>query len=104
MQDGTLDALELVVAMAIKIPAGLMLLTWDENRLAARAPEKLARAWPPATRLSAMVLFPEIALVLHFWRTRRSAVGVLLGLLWSVGYVVGTSLPLAAIDAILRDE
>jgi hypothetical protein len=104
VEDGTLDALEILVAMAIKIPTGLMLLTWDEKRLARRAPDQLARAWPPATRLSAMVLFPEIALILHFWRTRRSAVGVLVGVLWSVGFVLGTGLPVAAIDALLRPE
>ena len=103
MDEGTLEALELVLAMAVKIPAGLMLLSWDERRLARSAPDQLARAWPPATRLSAMVLFPEIALVLHFWRTRRSVAGTLLGLVWSVGFVVGTSLPLVAIDALLRD-
>ncbi len=104
MENGTLDALELVLAMAIKIPAALMLLSWDERRLFARAPEQLDRAWPSSTKLSAMVLFPEIGIVLHFWRTRRSFAGVGLGLLWSVAFVVATSAPLVAIDALLRDE
>ncbi len=104
MDPGTLDALELVLAMVVKIPAGLALLGWDEGRLAKAAPEQLARAWPPATRLSATVLFPEIAFIVHFWRTRRSLWGVLVGTLWSVAYVVATTLPIVLVDALLRAE
>jgi hypothetical protein len=104
MEDGTVDALELVVAMAVKIPAGLALLGWDERRLARKAPELLERAWPPSTRLSAMVVFQEIGILVHFWRTRRwSPAGLSLGIGWAIVYLFATSLPLVAIDALLRD-
>ena len=104
MEDGTVDALELVVAMAVKIPAGLALLGWDERRLARKAPEKLTRAWPASTKLSAMVVFQELGIWVHFWRTRKwSAKGSDLGLAWALAYLFATSLPLVAIDAVLRD-
>ena len=104
MEDGTVDALELVVAMAVKIPAGLALIGWDERRLARKAPELRERAWPASTRLSAMVVFQEIGVWIHFWRTRRwSAEGSDLGLAWAIAYLFATSLPLVAIDVLLRD-
>ena len=81
MDPGTVDVVEFVVALGVKIPLGLAIVGWDERRLASRHPDWLARAWPPASRLSALVVFQEIAIPIHFWRTRRSALGLLLGVL-----------------------
>ena len=104
MESGTVDAIELVVALAVKIPMGLWLIRWDERRLARRAPERLERAWPASTRLSAMVVFQELGIPIHFWRTRRGPLGWLLGLFWAAVYLVATSVVLTAIDLLLRDE
>jgi hypothetical protein len=51
-------------------------------------PERLERAYGPTQFAAAvfcglMLGFPQIAVVVHFIRTRRSIVGVLLGLVWS---------------------
>ncbi len=43
------------------------LLDWDESRLSSDA---LLDAWPPATRLLAIVYVGMVALPIHFWRTR----------------------------------
>ncbi len=104
MQGGTLDALEILVAMAIKIPACSWLIRQDERRLARTHPELFERTWPPATRLVGVVVAQEIGVWLYFWKTRRwSAEGSDLGIAWALVYLVATSLPLVAIDALLRD-
>ena len=104
MNDGTLDVLEILLSMAIKIPACSWLLRFDARRLARSQPALFQRTWPPATRLSAIVLFQEVGIWIYFWRTRRwSADGFGLGIFWALAYLVATSLPLVAIDALLRD-
>jgi hypothetical protein len=75
------DVTEIVVPWAILTLALFTLVDWDESRL---REEALARAWPPASRTLALVYFGMLALPLHFWRTRRSAVGFLQGLGWAV--------------------
>jgi hypothetical protein len=74
----------MTVAWATKYLAIQGILSWDERRL---PPQQLARAWPPATRLVCAVYFQELGLPIHFFRTRRSVWGVLLGLLASAGVV-----------------
>jgi hypothetical protein len=104
MEDGTLDALEILLSMAIKIPAGSWLLRWDERRLARSRPDLYERTWPASTRLCAVVVFQEIGIWIYFWRTRRwGAGGFGLGIIWAVAYLIATSIPLVAIDALLRD-
>ena len=72
-----------------------VVVIWDERRL---PPERLARAWPAVSRDAAIVAFSQIAVVVHFWKTRRwSVVGFLLGLLAAV---VAT-LPTLALDLVL---
>jgi hypothetical protein len=101
IEPGTLEVIELVVALVVKIALGLYILRWDERRLARTSPELLERAWPPATRLSAIVVFQEIGLFFHFVRTRGSAKGVLLGLAVTTAYVLAASVVLEGVDLVL---
>jgi len=55
---------------------------WDERRLSY---EQLDRAWPTSTRLLAPLAFGPMCLPVHFWRTRRSVPGVLLGVVYALG-------------------
>ena len=105
MDPGTVDVVEFVVALGVKIPLGLAIVGWDERRLAVRHPDWFLRRWPPASRLSAIVVFQEIGIWIHFWRTRRwSAAGFSLGLAVAIAYVLATGLVLVAIDALLLDS
>jgi hypothetical protein len=74
------DVAAIVVPWAFLTLALFALLDWDESRLA-REPRD--RAWPPATRTLALVYFGLLSLPVHFWRTRRTALGVLLGFAWA---------------------
>src|SRR4051812_48932298 len=74
------EIVEMTVVWGAKFALMNALLAWDERRLST---SKRARAWPPATRLLACAIFQELALPIHFWRTRRSALGVALGFFWA---------------------
>ena len=76
------DILELLVPWAVTTYGMFALLAWDESRL---PPDELARAWPVASRRIAVVYFGVLSLPVHFWRTRRSALGLAQGLAWGVG-------------------
>ncbi len=89
-----LEIVEVTVAWATKFALMSALLRWDERRL---PPLKRARSWPPATRLMACAIFQELALPVHFWRTRRSVWGVLLGFLWAFGLTLSAALVLEAV-------
>jgi hypothetical protein len=78
------DILEILLPWAASTYGLFVLLAWDEGRLSTKA---LARAWPPATRRLALVYFGALSLPVHFWRTRRSFLGVLQGLAWTVAFV-----------------
>ena len=67
------------------------------------SPERLERAWSPVQFAAAIfgmmqLGFPQIAIVTHFVRTRRSLWGLLLGLFWAAL----TYLPIIALAAILE--
>jgi hypothetical protein len=105
IEPGTLDVVELVVALVVKISFGLVLLAWDEKRLAERHPDWLERAFPPATRLSAIVVFQEIGVYQHFRRTREGViVRRLVALFYTALYIFATSLVLEGVDVLLRPE
>ena len=72
MLDVALVALQM--ALGILVPAAIV--RFDERRL---APQALERAWPPASFWMAVVVFGPLCLPVHFWRTRRSVLGVLMG-------------------------
>lgn len=70
------DVAEILVPWALSTLALFSLLDWDESRL---TPDALDRAWPPSTRTLALVYFGALALPIHFWRTRRTKQGFLIG-------------------------
>ena len=80
-----MELLLLLVANLAAIVATGALVRWDEARL---EHDELARAWPVVTRRIAVVFFAPFSLVIHFGRTRRSARGLCLGLLWTCAVVL----------------
>ena len=97
---GTLDVIDFTLALVFKITLGLLLVGFDERRIARKHPDWFLRAWPPASKLSAVVLFQEIAIVIHFARTRGWRRGVPLGLLWAVAYVATVTFILMGIESL----
>jgi hypothetical protein len=79
------DVLELIVQFAATIVVSAWVVRRDLRRL---GPELLSRAWPEPSFWSAVVCFSPICVPVHFVRTRRSALGVALGLAWFVATVV----------------
>jgi hypothetical protein len=73
------DVLEILLPWALSLSALFALVLWDESHLPEDA---LARAWPPSTRAVAIFYFGVFALPVHFWRTRRSWLGLGQGILW----------------------
>ena len=65
-----LAILLLLAPWALSTAAFFWLLSWDERRL---GPEAQARAFPPATKRAAVVMFGPLALAVHGARTRRGA-------------------------------
>lgn len=62
----------------IALPYGITLL--DRRRL---APEQLARAWNGASWGCAVYFFGPLSLPAHFWVTRRTALALVQGGLWT---------------------
>jgi hypothetical protein len=105
IEPGTLDVIELVVALVVKLVLGFAIVGWDERRLARRRPDLFEFAWPPASKMSAIVVFQEIGVIVHFLRTRRyGPMGVLLGLVGGFVMVFGTALVLTGVEAALGVE
>jgi hypothetical protein len=76
------DVAEIVVPWVFMTLALFAIVDWDESRL---SPRELGRAWPPATRTLALAYFGLVSLPIHFGRTRRSALGILLGFASALG-------------------
>lgn len=102
MTDGNLELVEVVVWYATVLPAVRAILVCDERRLRGLQAE---RAWPAVSRDAALFAIFNVGflflfvLPIHFWRTRRSVWGVLVGLAWTaalVAVVVGTQMAVAA--------
>jgi hypothetical protein len=84
VRDGDVEFVQVVCSMIVVPVVQGAIVRLDERRL---SPERLARAWPQSTRDVVVfatwqfgILFGCPALVVWFVRTRRSVVGVLLGL------------------------
>ena len=80
---------------------GLTVLFIDRD-MRKLSPERLARAWSPVQLAAAVfammqVGIPQIAIIVHFVRTRRSILGFFLGLFWAAL----TYLPILVLAAIL---
>lgn len=90
-----LEVVDLLLSWIATTAACFYVVMRDERRL---PPELLERAWPSSSRAAAIIAFGQIAVWVHFWKTRRYGIrGFLLGLLW----MVGTSLPALAIGFLL---
>ena len=89
------EVAELLGGWALTTGATFSLLRWDESRLG-RA--RLARAWPPSSKLSAAVLFGPWCLPVHFYRTRFALRGWTLAAAWLATVAVLVA-ALAALDA-----
>jgi hypothetical protein len=89
--DGDLELYEVLAAWSVTLPAVVTIIVRDERRLAG---QELERAWPPQSRDAAifglwlMGVHP-LCVLIHFVRTRRSLIGVLLGLGWLAVIVMG---------------
>lgn len=84
------DVLDVILSMLVGTVGTILFVAWDERRL---PPDARERAWPISTRLSAALAFGPFCLPVHFFRTRRSLWGTLLG------FVV-TALLLATVAAL----
>jgi hypothetical protein len=100
---GNVEVVQIVASWAATLPTVATIIVWDERRLEGEA---LARAWPPQSRDAAIfgiyLGVPPICVLVHFVRTRRSTLGVVVGLLWFCAVVainIGAQLGVAiAID------
>ena len=75
------EVARLVVSWVVTTTAIFVIVLRDERHL---KPALLDRAWPPPSRVSAIVAFGVLCLPVHFGRTRRSVLGVLYGFVWLV--------------------
>ena len=79
------DVLVLIFQFAATITVSAWIVRRDVRHLDA---ELLARAWPEPSLWSAVVCFSPLCIPIHFIRTRRSFLGVTLGVAWFAGAVV----------------
>ncbi len=92
----------LVASCTVLVTASVLVVRFDERRL---SEERLERAWPPASRVNALIglallaapILGLFAVWFHFFRTRSRAlwppwrwspVGFLLGLVWVLAILV----------------
>ena len=90
----------LIVALGLLLNALLPYLIVRHD-LARLSDERLARAWTDASFLAAVYAFGPLSLPVHFAKTRRSLLGLLLGLFWLVLAVALETALTAALGALL---
>src|SRR6185436_5255318 len=73
-----LSVLSLFLQIAASVAVTALALRWDTKRL---EPERYARSWNVASFWSAVVAFGPLCIPVHFARTRRTALGFLLGII-----------------------
>lgn len=74
------DVLELMLSWAATTFACFVIVLRDEKGL---TEAQLERAWIPTSRAAALVAFGQLAVLVHFLRTRRSLYGLGLGVFWT---------------------
>jgi hypothetical protein len=79
------EILEVLIPWAVSTTLLFVLFAWDERRMS--QPQR-DRAWPPASLRVAVVYFGILSLLVHFGRTRRSVLGLLQGLAWTVAFAL----------------
>ncbi len=106
MRAGDLEFVQVVCSMIVVPVVQGAVVRLDERRLSS---ERLARAWPPVTRDVVVfatwqfgILFGCPALLVWFIRTRRSLVGVLLGLAAAAGLLGAAILASVVPEAIIE--
>jgi len=77
--ESLLEVAALLVSAAVSWTTSWYVIKRDERRL---DEAMLARAYAPATLACSVFAFQQIAVLVHFVRTRRSFKGFLLGLAW----------------------
>ena len=93
-----MDVLEILVSWAVTTAFMFAVVIIDERRMDRRDDPRLERAWPPSSRASAIVGFGVLALPLHFLRTRRSLLGLLLAIGFTALALAVEAIALAALD------
>jgi hypothetical protein len=91
--ESIVEVVAILVSAAVAWTASTWIIKRDEKKLDAAM---LARAYPPATLIASVFLFQQIAVLVHFIRTRRSLRGFFLGLGWAVVALI----PSIVVDAI----
>jgi hypothetical protein len=92
-----MTVVDLVLQTALGIVLTAMLLRRDMRR---SSRERLSRAWNDASFWCAVVVFGPLCVPVHFVRTRRTVLGLCLGLLWTVGIFAVVALVSTAVDAL----
>ena len=81
-----------VLVLCVQFVATIFVSAWVVRRDVRRlAPELLSRAWPEPSLWSAVVCFSPICVPIHFVRTRRSLLGIGLGVAWFSATVVAVN-------------
>lgn len=93
VSESILEVTSILVSAGVSWTTSVLVIKRDERRL---SEEMLLRAYPPATLAVSVFLFQQIAVLVHFIRTRRSLTGFLLGVAWTLAALV----PTIAVDAI----
>jgi hypothetical protein len=82
-----------VFALSLQIVLGILLPALVIRRdLAQLSSDQLAQAWNDASLWSAVVTFGPLSMIVHFARTRRSLLGLALGLGWAVVGLIASAL------------
>ena len=89
----------LVLSFVLNAALPYFVVRYDMKRL---SEQRLARAWPPASFLSAVFAFGPLALPVHFTKTRRSLLGFGLGLGLCALTLVVQTLIAGGLSALLR--
>jgi hypothetical protein len=84
-----MTVVDLVVQFVLGILLTAAVVRRDMRRL---SPERYRRAWNVASFWSAIYAFGPLCIPVHFARTRRSLLGLLLGVLWTAGVLVAIGL------------
>ena len=72
-----------IIDLVVQLPLQIMLTAWVVRRDMWRTPPaQLVRAWNDASFWSAVVVFGPLCIPVHFVRTRRSFLGLVVGIAW----------------------
>lgn len=82
-----------MLVLLVQFFASIFVTAWivrfDIRRLPAHMKE---RAWPDSSLWAAVVWFSPLCLLIHFARTRRSLLGLLLGVAWLAAAMLAAGL------------